>query len=79
MESIDRPWVEQLAGTIPGIQAHRERHPNGDFLLDVRLKTELNSAWSLSMIVRNALNQSVMMVPGSLGPYRQFMLQLVWQ
>ncbi len=79
MESIDRPWVEQLAGTIPGIQAHRELHPNGDFLLDVRLKTQLNSAWSLGMVVRNALNQSVMMVPGSLGPYRQFMLQLIWE
>jgi hypothetical protein len=52
MESIDRPWVEQLAGTIPGIQAHRERHPYGDFLLDVRLKTQLNSAWSLGLIVR---------------------------
>jgi len=77
MESIDRPWVEQLAGTIPGIQAHRERHPYGDFLLDLRLKTQLNSAWSLGFLVRNALNQSVMMVPGSLGPYRQFMIQLV--
>ena len=79
MLSVDNPWVKPLPNgqyLVPGIKEYIDRHGKGDFIPDFRVGYQSKFGLSVNAIVKNFTNSSFATVPGSLGPYRQFILQL---
>ena len=80
MLSVDNPWVKPIPFTtqylVPGINEYIKRHNKGDFIPDIRVGYQSKFGLSVNAIVKNFTNTSFTTVPGSLGPYRQFILQL---
>lgn len=63
---------------IPGVVDFRARRDAGDFLADFRMSYELRADLRLALLVRNAFNRDVMVVPGNIAAPRTFGIQLIY-
>ena len=71
VQSID----QYLYAVVGGLNAFREKHPNGEHLLDLILAYNLTDQMQLSFNVDNAFNEEYLTIPGTLAPQRSFTLQ----
>jgi outer membrane cobalamin receptor len=71
-EELDRPEFPH----IPlGILNWREKHNNGDFILDLRASYQVNETHKIALIMNNALNREYAIRPLAIEPSRTTVIQ----
>lgn len=63
-------------GTIPGINAARDKFKDGDLIIDLRAGYQVTKTARLGFIVNNLLNREYMSRPANMMPPRTFAMQL---
>ena len=63
-------------GTIPGINAARDKFKDGDLIIDLRAGYQVTKTARLGFIVNNLLNREYMSRPATMMPPRTFAMQL---
>lgn len=75
MQNIDTIFVLVL----PTVEDQRQRHPEGDFIVDARASVAFFKKWKAALIIDNLLNREVMIRPAYLGAPRSFSLRLTYK
>lgn len=77
MENVDRFFESELfASFVPGIEAAREEHPTGDWVMDFRCGFSFLDRYRVALLIDNANNREVVVRPAMYGPPRRITLQL---
>tara|TARA_B100000614_G_C14529061_1_gene485761 strand:- start:1428 stop:1694 length:267 start_codon:yes stop_codon:yes gene_type:complete len=84
MANIDYAFVSPIFNTPPmgiptvdlGINRTLDKLNTGYHLFDVRLKYNINEAFTLGFLCENLLNKSYLIRPAYMGSPRTFMFQL---
>ena len=75
IESIDQYFY----AVIPDIAYFRDKHPNGDFVVDMTGAYNLSDNSSVSITVENMMNEEYAIIPGLLAEQRKFTLQWLYR
>jgi outer membrane receptor protein involved in Fe transport len=61
---------------LPGINEYREKHSNGDIVVDYRISYQMSSVVKSAFIVKNIFNREYMSRPGDIQAPRTFAVQI---
>ncbi|MBA3647821.1 MAG: TonB-dependent receptor [Chitinophagales bacterium] len=67
---------EKPTELIPGVKEWRNRHKNGDYIIDFRLSYDIVSSVRISLISKNLLNRTYSIRPALLEAPQNFQLQV---
>lgn len=77
MANVDQIFIDPVFSQfIPGVADAREAQPSGDWIIDVRIKYEVNEMISVSFISGNVTNREYYPRPALAASPRTFALQL---
>ncbi len=75
IETVD----QYLFLVVDDLAAFRERHPDGDFVVDLIGSYDLSQNIQVSLTLDNLLNEEYLVIPGYLAPQRSYTLQVLWR
>ena len=75
VENID----QYLFLVVGDLADFRSFYPNGDPVFDFILAYDLTEGLNLSANLRNAFNREYLIIPGTLAPQRELVLQMAWR
>ena len=80
MQNVDVAFYKlNTLNVIPNIQAFRDAHNMGDWVMDLRTAVQISKSSKLSFIINNVANRIYQLRPGKMEAPRSFVIQYAYQ